>query len=109
MEPGPSGVATCLASETGLAPGGAPWRRRSIPVLRSRISAKPPIPAPPFDTGAVADDFEWIVPRSSPANQSSLSRRMISTFSCDTAYAVSRGGDGRNELEQARRPPGDAA
>src|SRR3954452_18405910 len=41
MAPGPSGLAMCLASETGLAPGGAPWRRRSNPVLRSRISPKP--------------------------------------------------------------------
>src|SRR3954447_9026877 len=41
MAPGPSGLAVCLASETGLAPGGAPWRRRSNPVLRSRISPKP--------------------------------------------------------------------
>src|SRR6266540_5182309 len=41
MAPGPSGFAMCLASETGLAPGGAPWRRRSNSVLRSRISPKP--------------------------------------------------------------------
>src|SRR4051794_14130238 len=41
MEPGPSGLTRCLASDTGLAPGGAPWRRRSISVLRSRICAKP--------------------------------------------------------------------
>src|SRR5436189_4049121 len=41
MEPGPAGLATCFTSETRREPGGAPWRRRSISVLRSRISAKP--------------------------------------------------------------------
>src|SRR4029450_7657990 len=42
----------CLPSETGGAPGGAPWRRRSISVLRSRISAKPSSTAPHAASGS---------------------------------------------------------
>src|SRR5947207_11440799 len=59
MAPGPSGLATCLASETDLAPGGAPWRRRSIPVLRSRISAKPSWTAPHAASGSSCRATTW--------------------------------------------------
>ena len=44
----------CFASDTGFAPGGAPNRRRSAVVLRSRSSAWPPSTAAHTTSGAIA-------------------------------------------------------